>query len=190
MMWWLLTLAAAHPSPHDFLSGNDAPAHAVCESYINSLFVAPANDNNSLSIKPAHLEVTTLRLDHIDTNTTPPSWLTSIPHTSQAKLVLAKHGVERSKLPYVMISSFWKNSTGAATGGLHPVEGDSALANLAATTESTPSSSRVSSCRTPCRAYRPPLAHHPRVTLRVPLRAAFSQGDISEFVAKTSPKPL
>jgi len=138
-MWWLLALAAAHPSPHDFLSGNDAPAHAVCESYINSLFVAPANDNNSLSIKPAHLEVTTLRLDHIDTNTTPPSWLTSIPHTSQAKLVLAKHGVERSKLPYVMISSFWKNSTGAATGGLHPVEGDSALANLAATTESTPS---------------------------------------------------
>eukprot|EP00964_Phaeocystis_antarctica_P016844 scaffold9281_cov58-Phaeocystis_antarctica.AAC.1 len=72
---------------------------------------------------------------------TSPLWLTSNPHTPQAKLVLARHGAKRM-LPTMMISFYWKNSTGAATGGRHPVEGDSASANLATTTESTSSSSR------------------------------------------------
>ena len=41
-----------------------------------------------------------------------------------------------------MISSFWRNSTGAATDGRHPVLGDSAQATIAATTEPTTPSSR------------------------------------------------
>ena len=91
---WLLAYAAAHPSPHGFLTEESVPAHAVCESYVGSAsrFVAPANDNNTLSTKQARYnppEVIARRFDHIDTNTAPPSWLTSTPHTSQAKLVLA-----------------------------------------------------------------------------------------------------
>tara|TARA_B100000795_G_scaffold242836_1_gene206347 strand:+ start:291 stop:572 length:282 start_codon:yes stop_codon:yes gene_type:complete len=87
-MWLLLALAAKHPSPHGFRSGNKVPVHAVCESHVGSLFVvAPANENKLLSTKPAlqnPSEVSTLRFDHIETNTTPPSWLTSIPHKQAA----------------------------------------------------------------------------------------------------------
>ena len=100
-MWLLLellALSAKHPSPHDFLSEHKVPVHAVCEPYAASPFVvAPAteiNININNSTKPAlhnPREVSTLRFDHIETNTTPPSWLTSTPRTSQAKLVLAKH---------------------------------------------------------------------------------------------------
>lgn len=144
-MWWLLALALHHPSLHDFLSASDAPAQAVYESYADSLFAAPANDNNiNISIKAhnTHPEVNSKHFDYIDTNyMTSPVWLTSNPFTPQAKRVLAQHGVKR-KLPTMMISYFWKNSTGAATGGRHPVEGDSASANVAATTEPTSSSSR------------------------------------------------
>ena len=145
-MWCLLALAAAHLSPHGFLSGSNAPAQAVYEYYTDSLSLAVvelANDNNiSIKAHNTHPEVNSKLFDYIDTNyMTSPLWLTSNPHTPQAKLVLAQHGAKRM-LPTMMISSYWKNSTGAATGGRHPVEGDSASATLAATTEPTPSSSR------------------------------------------------
>ena len=150
-MWLLLellALSAKHPSPHDFLSEHKVPVHAVCEPYAASPFVvAPAteiNININNSTKPAlhnPIEVSTLRFDHVETNTTPPSWLTSTPRTSQAKLVLAKHEDAQAKLSDEMTSIFWNDSTGTAMDGLHPVEGDSASAKLAATTETTPSSS-------------------------------------------------
>ena len=139
----LLLIGLSLASCYGSLSGKNVPAHAVCESYVDSAprVVAPANDSTTISIKQARFnpsaEVNTQRFDHIETNTTPPSWLTSTPHTSQAKLVLAQHGGMRSMLPTMMISSFWKNSTGAAADGLHPVKGDSASANFAATTSTS-----------------------------------------------------
>jgi len=108
----LLLIGLSLASCYGSLSGTNVPAHAVCESYVDSapLVVAPANDSTTISIKQARFnpsaEVNTQRFDHIETNTTPPSWLTSTPHTSQAKLVLAQHGGMRSMLPTMMISSF------------------------------------------------------------------------------------
>ena len=180
-MWWLLALALPHPSLHDFLSASDAPAQAVYESYADSFFAgAPANDNHSISIKAynTHPEVNSKHFDYIDTNyMTPPVWLTSNPFTPQAKRVLARHGVKR-KLPTMMISYFWKNSTGAATGGRHPVEGDSASANVAATTEPTSSSSRelVPYFVSPHRLWRTIAISIGRRTISVQLPGPLSAG--------------
>jgi hypothetical protein len=51
------------------LSGKNVPAHAVCESYVDSAprIVAPANDSTTISIKQARFnpsaEVNTQRFD-------------------------------------------------------------------------------------------------------------------------------
>ena len=61
----LKAVAAAHPSPHGFRSGSNAPApaHAVYESHADSLFAALANDNINISIKARynHSEVNAQR---------------------------------------------------------------------------------------------------------------------------------
>ena len=56
----------------------------------------------------------------------------------------------------MMISSFWKTSTDAATDGLHPVKGDSASANIAATHNLSTSRELVP---TPSRTRKPRVAY-------------------------------
>ena len=61
----------------------------------------------------------------------------------------------------MMISSFWKTSTDAATDGLHPVKGDSASANIAATT-SLPLASSYTDSKSDEETTRSLLHGHPR----------------------------
>ena len=133
-------------SSYGFLSV-EVPTHAVYEPNVGSNPVVVSNGDVVVSNNPimwARSNPQKVISPHID-NMTAPSRLTSTPHVSQEELVLRPNKSARSELPNVTVPTFWSgaSTTGTATGGIHPVEGDSARANLAANAiNTTPSGSR------------------------------------------------
>ena len=115
----------------EYKSVYDAHA-AVCESYVGSAFIVdtPATKGFKFTEDSSIVDATQLsslqaitRPLNYPTNMTGHSRLTNKSRTSQAKLVLARHGDARNMLPTMTISPFWTNATGAATTrGLHPVD--------------------------------------------------------------------